>query len=97
MRRAERELIASQAELRRSQRLELIGRLAGGIAHDFNNLLVPILGCTDLIEQKAGKARAGPAPAHAFRIWIGIRLDPKAPWNASKRPGTAVPQASQRP
>jgi two-component system cell cycle sensor histidine kinase/response regulator CckA len=56
MRRAERELIASQAELRRSQRLELIGRLAGGIAHDFNNLLVPILSCTDLIELKAGKA-----------------------------------------
>jgi signal transduction histidine kinase/CheY-like chemotaxis protein len=56
MRRAERQLIESQAELRRSQRLELIGRLAGGIAHDFNNLLVPILGCTDLIELSLGKA-----------------------------------------
>jgi signal transduction histidine kinase/CheY-like chemotaxis protein len=61
MRRAERQLIESQAELRRSQRLELIGRLAGGIAHDFNNLLVPILTCTDLIEitlgSGLGKAR----------------------------------------
>jgi signal transduction histidine kinase/CheY-like chemotaxis protein len=56
MRRAEHQLIESQAELRRSQRLELIGRLAGGIAHDFNNLLVPILSCADLIELTLGKA-----------------------------------------
>jgi CheY-like chemotaxis protein len=82
-----------EAQVRRSQRMETIGRLTGGVVHDFNNILTVITGTIEVLAQAVADrpdlaaiaglidqaaARGASLTSHLLAFAHGQRSQPRA-------------------
>ena len=89
-----------EAQLRESQKMESIGRLAGGIAHDFNTILASILGnlalMRDDLRQGATQA-AGQALEQVNKATLRARNLVQQILTFSRRQGNQLVNQAPRP
>ena len=74
----------SRERLLKTQRMEVVGRLAGGIAHDFNNLLTVILSHGHLLRE-------------ALADRADVRADAEEVIAAADRPSSSDPRPTEPP
>lgn len=56
LKRRQKQLLAQQENLRRAERLSLMGKLAAGLAHEIRNPLNSLLGAADIVRRALGEA-----------------------------------------
>jgi len=74
-----------EAQLRRSQHQESIGRLAGGVAHNFNNLVGIMLNYAAFIRGEAAEKAEKTEPGTDQEAWDSVRRDAEQIEHAGKR------------
>lgn len=59
--------VEAEQKLRRSQKMEALGKLTGGIAHDFNNMLGIMIGYAELLQEKLENEKDNAYVSHIIK------------------------------